>query len=171
MKKPKAAILNPVAAIEWVDPATLHANNYNPNHMAPPEEMLLRRSLLEDGWTQPIVSRPDREIIDGFHRWTLAQKYPEILALGDGKVPVAWLRPSDLQHQMMSTIRHNRARGQHAVLKMAEIIRQLKEMGVHDEDIMHRLSMEAEEVERLADTGGMVKRGRAEGFNAGWVPK
>lgn len=161
---------NPIDTVEWVDPGTLTANGYNPNHMAPPEEALLRVSILEDGWTHPIVARPDNEIVDGFHRWSLAKKYPEILALGGGKVPVVRLLPSDTVHQMMSTIRHNRARGNHYVLKMADIIRQLKEAGVADEDIERRLSMEPEEVERLADAGGMLKRGAAEGFNKGWVP-
>jgi ParB-like chromosome segregation protein Spo0J len=162
----------PVGRIEWVDPATLRANSYNPNHVAPPEMELLKLSILEDGWTQPIVARLDNEIVDGFHRWTLGSKDPEVRALTGGLVPVTRLNAADMAHQMMSTIRHNRARGTHRVIRMADIVRSLaKEFGLPEEDIMRRLGMEDEEVERLIDHGGMTQRGRAEGFGNGWIPE
>jgi hypothetical protein len=73
---------------------------------------------------------------------------------------------------MMSTIRHNRARGNHGVLKMADIVRTLAhEMKIPAEEIMRRLGMEDEEVDRLQDTGGMIERGSAAAFANGWVPE
>src|SRR5689334_2269728 len=33
---------------------------------------LLRQSLLEDGWTQPVVTLKDGTIVDGEQRWTTA---------------------------------------------------------------------------------------------------
>ena len=73
---------------------------------------------------------------------------------------------------MMSTIRHNRARGTHAVLKMSEIVRKMKEDNLPDKEIMERLSMEEEELERLLDNSGMTIRGTKEvdGFGKSWVP-
>ena len=54
---------------------------------------------------------------------------------------------------------------------MADIVRDLKDnSGLSEAEIMSRLCMEDEEVERLYDTGGMLKRGRSEGFNKGWEP-
>jgi ParB-like chromosome segregation protein Spo0J len=163
---------SPVSSVEWVPGHTLHANNYNPNHVAPQEMKLLKLSIMEDGFTQPIVRRPDGEIVDGFHRWTLGTTDPDLLARYGGYVPVVTLKPANAAHQMMSTIRHNRARGNHAVLRMADIVRTLAgEMKVPDAEIMRRLGMEDEEVERLCDTGGMTERGSAGAFGKGWEPR
>jgi ParB-like chromosome segregation protein Spo0J len=161
----------PLNKIEWVDPKTLRANSYNPNRVAPPEMKLLKTSILEDGWTQPIVARIDGEIVDGFHRFTLGSTDPDVMALTGGLVPVVRLLDPDMAHQMMSTIRHNRARGTHRIVNMSKIMAALKEEGLSDEEIQRRLSMEEEEVERLLDHSGMTNRGRAEGFGNGWVPK
>src|SRR5262245_27363791 len=144
----KSGIENqPLNVVEWVDPKTLRANHYNPNKVAPPEMDLLKISILEDGWTQPIVARPDGEIVDGFHRYTLGSTDPDVPALTGGLVPVVRLRDADMAHQMMSTIRHNRARGTHRVIRMAEIVTALKDQGLSEDEIMHRLQMEDEEVE------------------------
>ena len=49
---------------EWKSPAygvrpvsieKIRANEYNPNHVAPPEMRLLYDSIKEDGYTMPIV--------------------------------------------------------------------------------------------------------------------
>lgn len=172
LDQPAAKITHPISTVTWIDPKTLRANDYNPNHVAPPELELLKLSILEDGWTQPIVARPDGEVVDGFHRYTLGLKDADIRAASGGLVPVVFLRPNDAAHQMMSTIRHNRARGTHGVLKMAEIVRTLaRDLKVPEADIMKRLGMEDEEVERLLDTGGMIKRGAGTVFANGWQPE
>jgi ParB-like chromosome segregation protein Spo0J len=161
----------PVSAVEWVDPKTLRANNYNPNHVAPTEMELLKLSIMEDGWTQPIVARMDGEIVDGFHRFTLGSTDPDVQAMTSGLVPVVRLRNVDPAHQMMSTIRHNRARGTHKVLRMADIVRSLaKEFNLGEAEIMERLGMEDEEVDRLLDASGMVVRGSRDEFSKGWEP-
>lgn len=171
MANPKGKDSQPISGMRWMDPKKLRANSYNPNKVATPEMKLLKTSILEDGWTQPIVARPDGEIVDGFHRYTLGSTDRDIKAMTGGLVPVVVLEDADPAHQMMSTVRHNRARGSHAVLKMADIVRDLKDNSqLSDDEIQKRLSMEDEEVERLYDASGMIKRGRAEGFNAGWEP-
>lgn len=159
----------PISRVTWVSPAELHANDWNPNSVAPPELDLIEISIREDGWTQPIVALKDGTIVDGFHRWTLAQTRPEFAALTNGQVPVAFVNFKD-EHRMMSTIRHNRARGSHAVLKMAEIIRKMLEDGVAHGEIMRRLQMEDEEVDRLADRAGMKVNGSTGEFKKAWVP-
>ena len=58
--------------VEWVDRDSVKPNKYNPNKMTWHDRMLLRQSLLEDGWTQPIVTLPDGTIVDGEQRWTTA---------------------------------------------------------------------------------------------------
>lgn len=148
----------------------MHSNLYNPNKVAPPEMALLRRSILEDGWTSAIVVRTDYEIVDGFHRWTVSGE-PEIAALTGGLVPVAFLRDDvDKAHQVMSTIRHNRARGTHAVIKMADIVADLRAEGIEPDEMQHRLGMEDEEIDRLTDRGNMLKRGSRATFDQAWSP-
>lgn len=167
----------PISRVVWMPRERLRANDYNPNHVAPPELRLLKLSIIENGWTQPIVARPaevlpdgsDHEIVDGFHRWTVAA-HDEIHVLTGGLVPVVVITP-DPATQRMATIRHNRARGTHAVIRMADIVIALsKDMGLTPEEIGDRLQMEPEEIKRLILRGDMRVRGRGEGgFSKGWV--
>ena len=143
------------------------ANDYNPNRVAPPELALLKTSIVEDGWTQPIVVRSDHVIVDGFHRWTVSED-PVIYGMTDGFVPVVVLPPAETHdHQRLSTIRHNRARGTHMVRAMADI---MADLHLPDDELRIRLGMEQEEIDRLRQRGNMLKRGAAESFSAAWVP-
>lgn len=161
----------PVSSVEWVNRNELNPNDYNPNHVAPPELTLLMTSILEDGWTQPIVRNPDGSIVDGYHRWLISGQ-KEMMERFGPFVPCVTVELDEV-HRKMSTIRHNRARGKHAVLRMSEIIANMLEAGVAPDEICQRLQMEDEEVERLADRGGMPNRIRRlaedDGFGCGWV--
>lgn len=153
--------------VEWVDRATLRPNDYNPNAVAPPELDLLLLSILEDGFTQPLVVLDDGSIVDGFHRWVVAGD-ERLLALYGGMVPVVRLRVCNA-HSRFSTVRHNRARGTHGVLKMAAIVRELLDGGLPRAEVERRLGMEDEEVERLVTRAPAPERlGR--GFGKGWTP-
>lgn len=165
----------PISSVVWRPRNALRPNHYNPNHVARPELELLICSIVEDGWTQPIVTLPEDDrgtfvIVDGFHRWTVSAD-PRVQALTDGLVPTVQVA-LDPTHRMMSTIRHNRARGTHAVLKMADIVRTIVEDGVPEKEIRTRLGMEKEEVARLVNRAGMPTQilSAADGFNNAWVP-
>jgi len=177
---PLALAAQPVSSIQWVPASALSANDWNPNKQAPPEFRLLKQSLLEDGWTQPIVVRAHDdgarlEIVDGFHRWTLASKDKQVGALttvdGQVLVPVVTLHETSDQEARASTIRHNRARGTHLVLRMADIVAALVKAGMTTEQVQKQLGMDEEEVERLLDRGNMLNRGsRTDGsFGTGWT--
>lgn len=157
----------PVSNVRWVHRDDLRPNNYNPNRVAPPELELLIISILEDGWTQPIVVLPDLTIVDGFHRYTVSAD-PRLIKKFKGMVPVVMVN-MDPVHRQMSTIRHNRARGTHGVLPMSEIVQGMARDGVSKEDIMRLLQMEDEEVDRLLDRAGMPDR-TGTGFGKSWVP-
>lgn len=162
----------PVSAVQWVDRKNLKPNNYNPNKVAPPELELLKISILEDGWTQPIVVLSDMTIVDGFHRYTVSDD-KRLRAKYAGFVPIVVVK-ADPIHRQMSTIRHNRARGTHAVLSMADIVKGMVDAGVKKDDIQRRLGMEDEEVARLIDRAGMPKKvgkGKGkDGFGKAFVP-
>lgn len=166
-----ALSLQPIDNVEWVPRDNLTANSYNPNKMPKQEMELLKVSIMEDGWTQPIVARIDGEIVDGFHRWTTAAD-PEVAALTGGLVPVVRIKEIDPARQRMATIRHNRARGEHYVLSMADIVAELvKELGVEPDDLRKRLGMEKEEIIRMLDRGQMTKRAGDAEFKQAWVPQ
>ncbi|WP_433242564.1 ParB N-terminal domain-containing protein [Actinomadura nitritigenes] len=161
----------PVSNVTWVERDRLTANSWNPNKQAPPESRLLRTSILENGWTQPIVTRDEPgglEIVDGYHRW-LSSGHADLQAFTGGLVPVVVLPPTDPALARLATIRHNRARGTHHVLGMADIVSDLLGMGLTPKDLGRRLEMDPEEVDRLADRGNMLKRAARDGYNNGWT--
>jgi len=127
-------------------------------------------SITEDGFTQPIVTLPDLTIVDGFHRYSVSAD-PRLAQHYAGMVPVVMIE-ADPVHRQMSTIRHNRARGTHAVLPMADIVRGMVDDGVNQADIMRRLGMEDEEIDRLINRAGMPSRmaRQATDFGKSWVP-
>lgn len=60
-------------AVEYVLASSIRPNSYNPNRQSDHDFYLLVLSMLEDGFTQPIVAQSEsREIVDGEHRWTCA---------------------------------------------------------------------------------------------------
>lgn len=127
--------------------------------------------MLEDGWTQPVVATEQNEIVDGFHRWTLCSTDPEVGAMTGGKVPVVRLPAGKTKaERMLATIRHNRARGQHGILRMSKIVIELHKAGLSEEEISRRLQMEDEEVQRLSDQRGSPEQAGKESFGQGWVP-
>ena len=161
---------NPIAAVQWIDPSELRANDYNPNHVFGPERELIKRSLIEDGWCAPIVVRSDREIVDGFHRWGMSRD-PEVIAALGPLVPVVFLRSTrSAADQKFTTVRMNRARGQHAILKMGEILRGLQAEGVPDDEIRARMGMDREEFDRLKDITPAPESFGKDSFGRGWVP-
>lgn len=150
-------MVQPIDTVRWVHRDELRSNDYNPNKVAPPEMKLLKISILEDGWTQPIVANGDNVIVDGFHRWTVSAD-KEVYDLTGGMVPVVYIEPPDESSRRMATIRHNRARGTHGVLPMADIIESMLTVEMKSmEEICQRLQMEPEEVIRLANRKGIPK--------------
>ena len=140
----------PLGSLRWVDRDQLHANDYNPNKVAEDNLQLLIQSILTNGWTLPIVVRPDYTIIDGFHRWTVAGREPLRTRLG-GKVPVVIVdHQGDESADVYGTITHNRARGTHLLEPMKAIVKKLMDEGKTVKEIGKQLGMKPEEVFRLS---------------------
>ena len=120
---------SPVYNVKAVSIELIQANSYNPNAVAPPEMKLLYESIKEDGYTMPIVcyELPDGkyEIVDGYHRYTVMLTHKDIYEREGGKLPVVVI-DKDISNRMASTIRHNRARGQHSIELMMNIVGELK---------------------------------------------
>ena len=99
-------LLQPLKNVKFVDRDKLRANDYNPNVVSEQNLELLVQSILTNGWTMPIVVRPDYTIIDGFHRWTVSGREPLNSKLGN-KVPVVIVDHKDEAEDMYGTITHN----------------------------------------------------------------
>lgn len=140
----------PLSSLQWVDRTVLHANDYNPNKVSEDNLQLLTQSILTNGWTLPIVVRPDYTIIDGFHRWTVSGREPLLSKLG-GKVPVVIVdHQGDESADVYGTITHNRARGTHLLEPMKAIVKKLLDEGKSINEIGRQLGMKPEEVFRLS---------------------
>lgn len=144
-------LLKPVSNVRIVDRNLLHPNDYNPNKVVESNLDLLVQSILTNGWTLPIVVRPDFTIIDGFHRWTVSGREPLKTKLG-GKVPVVIVDHGDNRDEdIYGTITHNRARGTHLLEPMRKIIQELLANGKTVPEICKQLGMSKEEVFRLSN--------------------
>lgn len=146
----KVDVFAPLSSLQWVDRNKLHANDYNPNKVSEDNLKLLTQSILTNGWTLPIVVRPDFTIIDGFHRWTVSGREPLLSKLG-GKVPVVVVAHDDESDDIYGTITHNRARGTHLLEPMKAIVKKLIDDGKTVQEISKQLGMKPEEVFRLSD--------------------
>ena len=143
-------LFSPLRSLQWVDRAMLRANDYNPNKVSEDNLRLLTQSTLTNGWTLPIVVRPDYTIIDGFHRWTVSGREPLLSKLG-GKVPVVIVdHAGDESADVYGTITHNRARGTHLLEPMKAIVKKLLDEGKTVQEIGKQLGMRPEEVFRLS---------------------
>lgn len=164
----------PVDCIQWVKSEQVTANDYNPNSVAPPEMKLLEHSITEDGYTQPIVSwlREDavREVVDGFHRHRVGRESVLVRRRVHGYLPVVTINADRLDKgdRMAATIRHNRARGEHRVESMADIVVELKRRFWSDEKIAIELGMEPDEVLRLTQVTGLASLFVDRDFSEAW---
>jgi ParB-like chromosome segregation protein Spo0J len=164
----------PVDCVIWVKNDTIYANDYNPNNVAPPEMELLRLSIANDGYTQPIVSMEadngQREVIDGFHRNRVGKECEDIQKRIYGYLPVVTIRDSQtgINDRIASTIRHNRARGKHQVTAMSDIIVDLKKRNWSSEKISKELGMDADEVLRLSQISGLTELFSDSEFSQAW---
>lgn len=152
----------------------VEANTYNPNTVAPPEMDLLYDSIKEDGYTMPIVcyydgARDVYVIVDGFHRYRVMLEHKDIYEREKGLLPVSVI-DKPLDGRMASTIRHNRARGNHDVDLMSNIVRELHELGRSDAWISRHLGMDRDEILRLKQITGLAALFKDIKFGKAWEP-
>lgn len=166
---------SPVYDIIRVPVEKIVPNTYNPNSVAPPEMKLLYQSIKEDGYTMPIVCYYSAEddtyiIVDGFHRYRIMLEYSDIYDREQGMLPVSVI-DKPLDQRMASTVRHNRARGNHDVDLMSNIIKELHEIGRSDSWIAKHLGMDQDEILRLKQITGLTALFKDIDFGQAWRPE
>ena len=163
---------SPVYGIKPVPIDKIQANTYNPNHVAPPEMKLLYESIKNDGYTMPIVcyyleDEDKYEIVDGYHRYTVMLTHKDIYEREQGLLPVSVI-DKPISDRMASTIRHNRARGEHSIELMTNIVAELSKSGKSDAWILKNVGMDAEELLRLKQLSGLQELFKDKDFSKSW---
>lgn len=166
---------HPVDLVLWERAERVRGNDYNPNTVAPPEMKLLGHSVLANGYTMPIVTHADvehREVVDGFHRSRVGKELPEVRATLKGRLPVTQIRAdrADKAARIAATVEHNRARGEHRVEAMSELVRMLYQAGWSDAQIQKELGMGPDEVMRLKQITGLAELFADRKFSEAWEP-
>lgn len=162
----------PVDFVAWEKTENIEVNDYNPNRVAPPEMKLLVTSIEEDGYTMPIVTSPEENvlrIVDGFHRRQAEKCSAKISQDTYGRLPVTFIRESqrNMDNRMASTVRHNRARGSHDIDLMAGIVKELISMGRSSVWISKHVGMDMDEVLRLKQLTGIAALFAGKDFSFG----
>lgn len=165
----------PVDNVQWVPADSVTPNDYNPNHVAPPEMRMLKRSIRRDGYTQPVVGWSEGEdaeieVVDGEHRTRLGREDREIRGRLHGYLPVTLVRSGrgGRSDRMASTILHNEARGKHGVRPMADIVAELLRSGWTDDDVARELGMDADEVLRFKHKTGLPDLFKDGAYSRAW---
>lgn len=164
----------PVDCVLWVPTSDIVANDYNPNRVAPPEMRLLQLSIMQDGYTQPVVAWPTGvgayEVVDGFHRARIATEVGAVRKRVSGHLPIAVINAerTSKEDRIAATIRHNRARGKHQVDAMSDIVMDLARRNWTDAKIAVELGMEPDEVLRLKQITGLAEMFADGEFSEAW---
>ena len=160
-------MITPDTPLNAVRPAEWRAN-----YLLRPNMRLLTASIQDYGWLAPIlVRRSDSKIIDGFHRWVVAQNDKTIVKRDGGMVPVQWI-DVDIADAMIMHIRMNRARGDFVARSISDLVRLILRTRKYDaRQLADMLEMVDEEFNLLVD-GSLLKIRKVSEhqYSAAWVP-
>lgn len=148
--------------IEYVSPDSITPNVYNPNRQNEHEFDLLKKSITEDGFTQPVLIGKDGHIVDGEHRWRAARD------LGLALIPIVRV-PMDAAQARVATLRHNRARGSEDLELSVEVLRDLERLGALDW-AAESLDLSDAELNRLLDDIPAPEALAGDEFTPAWAP-
>lgn len=154
--------------VQYITHDKIVPNTYNPNRQSEDEFELLKRSMTEDGFTQPIVCVKHEDddsmfrIVDGEHRWRCSKE------LGYEEIPIV-VTPMTLEQARIATLRHNRARGSEDIELTAEVLRDLEKLGALDW-AQDSLMMDDLELQRMIEDIPAPEAMADEEFGTAWIP-
>lgn len=168
-------IKQPIDFVRWIPIEKVSPNDYNPNSVAKIEMGLLYKSIKHDGYTQPIVTIYDKEkdkyvIVDGFHRYFTCKTNKDIYERNKGHLPCVVIE-KDINERMAATVRHNRARGEHSVAGMGNMVFEMLENGWSETEICNHLGMEPEEILKLKHITGFSRLFENVNYQQSWETK
>lgn len=125
--------------------------------------------------TQPVVTiwdpvKKKYVIIDGFHRYFVCKKRSDICERNNGYLPVVVLDKT-MNERMAATVRHNRARGEHSVAGMGNLVFEMLNNGWSDAKICNHLGLEPEELLKLKHITGFSALFKNVEYSKAWETK
>ena len=168
-------IKQPIDYVMWVPIEKVEPNGYNPNSVATVEMGLLYKSIKKDGYTQPVVTIYDKKkdkyvIVDGFHRYYVCKTKKDIFDRNMGMLPIVVI-DKNISERMAATVRHNRARGEHSIDGMSNLVFKMLDEGMSDADVCNELGMEPEELLKLKHLTGFSKLFANTEYKKAWETK
>lgn len=168
-------IKQPIDYVMWVPIEKVEPNDYNPNSVATVEMGLLYKSIKKDGYTQPVVTIYDKKkdkyvIVDGFHRYYVCKTKKDIFDRNMGMLPIVVI-DKNISERMAATVRHNRARGEHSIDGMSNLVFKMLDEGMSDADVCNELGMEPEELLKLKHLTGFSKLFANTEYKKAWETK
>lgn len=137
-----------------------------------PDLLLLKSSMTESGWLQPLVVRlADSSIIDGSERWNIACTDDRFRKKHGDAVPVVFHDVDDVD-AMVLHVRLNRARGFVHPVRLSTVVNKIIVSDKYGErDLAAILSMSDDELELLL-TGDLIKKKNLQKYeySRAWVP-
>jgi ParB-like chromosome segregation protein Spo0J len=162
---------DPINNVVWRDASELEPNNWNPNLVFNAEIALLERSILVNGWVEPITISPRFLIINGWHRWRLSTDSEKIRKKYKGKLPTVMVDVPE-NEAMLMTIRLGRARGTQIAQRMADVVKRLvNDHGYDLQQIAIEIGATQSEVGLLYENDLWKERGiKDHVYSKAWVP-
>lgn len=157
--------------IEYVPSSGIMPADWRANYVLKPDMDLLRLSMTDFGWLQPIIVRvADMTIIDGTHRWVIAGEANFIRKHGQD-VPVIFVDCDEIDAMLMH-VRMNRARGEIFAKQFSRLLKKVVLSDKYsDEDLGILLVMSDDEVDLML-SGGLLKQRKIpqHQYSRAWVP-
>lgn len=151
---------------------SLRAPSWGSTYLLRPDKMLLRLSMIESGWLQPLVVRlSDHTIIDGTKRWDVALSEDKFLAKYGKDVPIVYHDVDEID-AMILHVRLNRARGNVHPVGMSAIVKKIVYSGKYTEnDLSSIFVMTGDELDLLLSSGLLKKKNWEKyEYSRAWVP-
>lgn len=162
---------SPINNISWVEIEKLKPAEWRTTHTLKPDLKVLAGSILDFGWTSPIVVQKDSfKIIDGFHRWVCAQS-EQVKKIGNGKVPIVIVDVDEIDAMLMH-VRLNRGRGDVVTKHLSNLVRSVVHSKKYSiEQIKDLLTMSNSEIAAMVD-GTVIKQRKIKEhtYSRAWVP-
>jgi len=134
-------------------------------YLVSPDYKKMEKSIKQYGILSPIVIQPNGTIIDGFHRWKIANE------LEIAKIPVVVIDVDDIE-AMLLHIDLNRYRSIVIAKYLSNMMVEILQSGRYDHDSLRsRMSLTSEEFDILAE-GSLIKMRKIKQhtYSPAWVP-
>ena len=137
-----------------------------------PEKMLLKISMIENGWLQPLVVKlSDNTIIDGYQRYLISVDDDKFLKKYGSSIPVLYQDVDEIE-AMVLHVRLNRAKGSVNSYALSRLVKRIVASNKYDEnDLANLFLMHDDEIDLLMSDGLLKKKNwQKYEYSRAWVP-